>query len=312
MKTPDHAILIDNYAEFRDDVRALADAKYNFLIVIGRTGVGKTEAVREMVGPHVVFEGRPSAWGFYCQLYEFRHATVLLDDVSPQFYHDPTCQSLLKALTETRATKTLAWHTAAAGSDKAVPRSFETDSRVVVLTNGWETINEHIRAIESRAFIISFDPTPEELHFEVGRRGWFGDQEVYDFVWAHRRFITRPDMRAYRRIAEQKRAGRPWHKRALEMVIGDQRMLQIAKLLDDPRYESNNQRAAAFVEQGLGARSTFYSLLSEFRWYRCVSPDAEPPRLAAADAGPGETASDGRGANPETNNDASAEVACVS
>ena len=80
---------------------------------------------------------------------------------------------------------------------------------------------------------------------------WY-DQEVYDFIWQHRRFITRPDMRAYRRIAEQKRAGRPWHKRALEMLIGDKRLQEIAKLLADPQYTSNNQRAQAFVEQGYG------------------------------------------------------------
>ena len=86
------------------------------------------------------------------------------------------------------------------------------------------------RTIESRAFIVVFDPSPEELHFEVGRRGWFRDQEVYNFFWEHRRFITRPDMRAYRRIAEQKHAGRPWRKRALEMLIGDKRMQEIAKL----------------------------------------------------------------------------------
>jgi len=193
---PDHGLVIDNYAEFRDDVSAFAKWKINFLLVIGRTGIGKTMTAQEIIGPHVIFAGKPSAWGFYCGLYESRNAIVLLDDVSPRFFADPTCQSLLKALTETRRTKTLAWPTAAAGEGRAVPSSFQTESRVVLLTNQWPTIGEHVRAIESRACIIIFDPTPEEVHFEVGRRGWFHDQEIFDFVWQHRKFSTRPDMRA--------------------------------------------------------------------------------------------------------------------
>ena len=281
-RKPEHAIVVDNYEEFRDDVGTFAAGKFNFLIVIGRTGVGKTETVREIVGPHLLFEGRPSAWGFYCQLFLFRHATVVMDDVSPAFYREPTCQSLLKALTETRRTKTLVWQTAAAGLGKAAPNAFHTESRVVVLSNEWATLNEHIRAIEGRAFIVVFEPTPEEVHFEVGRRGWFNDQEIYDFVWQYRRFITRPDMRAYRRIAEQKAAGRPWRKRALEMLIGDKRLREIAKLLDDSQYTSNSQRAAAFVEQGYGVRSVYYKLSKEFRWYERVDPNAEPPKLPAA------------------------------
>ena len=52
-RKPEHAIVVDNYEEFRDDVGTFAAGKFNFLIVIGRTGVGKTETVREIVGPHL-------------------------------------------------------------------------------------------------------------------------------------------------------------------------------------------------------------------------------------------------------------------
>jgi hypothetical protein len=285
-RKPDHAIVVDNYAEYRDDILAFAEGKYNFLIVIGRTGVGKTESVREIVGDHLVFDGQPSAWQMYQDIYNERPPTIVLDDVSAKFFRDPTCQSFLKALTDTRPVKTLRWPTSSAAK-AGLDSSFETTTRVVVLTNKWDTINEHVRAIESRAFIIVFDPTPEELHFEVGRRGWFHDQEVYEFVWQHRGFVTRPDMRAYRRIAEQKQAGRPWRKRALEMLIGNRRLREIAKLLDDRQYTSNNQRAIAFVKQGYGVRSVYYKMLQEFRWYQRVDPNAEPPRLTAVSEGNG-------------------------
>jgi hypothetical protein len=280
MNKPDHAVVINNYAEFRDDVQAFADGKYNFLIIIGRTGLGKTETVQEIVGPgHLLFESQQSAWAFYRDVYRNSHATVIMDDVAVAFYRNSVCLSLLKQLTNTKPVKTLHWPTAQAGEDRAIPSAFDTRSQVVLITNDWDSVNEHIRAIEARAFIIVFDPTPEEVHFEVGRRGWFRDQEVYDFIWHYRRFISRPDMRAYQRIAEQKQAGRPWRKRALEMLIGDERLQQIAKLLYDPRFLSNKARAAEFVKRELGVRSTFYRLLREFRFYKCVNPNTKPPKL---------------------------------
>ena len=66
------------------------------------------------------------------------------------------------------------------------------------------------------------------------------------------------------------------------MLIGDKRLREIAKLLDDSQYTSNSQRAAAFVEQGYGVRSVYYKLSKEFRWYERVDPNAEPPKLPAA------------------------------
>lgn len=38
---PAHSIRIDNFAEFREDVRRFAEGKYNFLIVLGNTGLCK-------------------------------------------------------------------------------------------------------------------------------------------------------------------------------------------------------------------------------------------------------------------------------
>ena len=101
MRYPDHSISVDNYSEIRDDLTAFADRRINFLLVIGRTGIGKSRAAEEIISPYVIFGGKPSAWGFYCGLYESRNANVVLDDVSPRFFGDPTCQSLLKALTDT-------------------------------------------------------------------------------------------------------------------------------------------------------------------------------------------------------------------
>jgi hypothetical protein len=277
---PAHSIRIDNYQEFREDVRRFADGKYNALIVLGGTGLSKSETVKEMVQHYLIYEGgNPTAFQFYCDLHKHIDDFVILDDVSSRFFKDHLTNSYLKQLTNTKQTKSLRWPTSTLSETTNPPNYFETQSRVVILTNEWESLNEHIRALEGRAYSIIFDPTPTEVHLEVGRRGWFHDQEVFDFVWEYRRLITKPDMRLYVKIAEQKRAGAPWRKRGLEMLIGDEQMQRIAQLLEDPNIPSNKQRAFEFEKRGYGGRTTFYECLKHFRHYDAAKGDRSHPPL---------------------------------
>lgn len=87
-------------------------------------------------------------------------------------------------------------------------------------------------------------------------------------------------MRLYKKIAEQKAAGRPWRKRGLEMLIGDARLSCVAELLADPIYPSNRQRADAFTLKGYGGRTLYYELLREFRYYKTEDLQAVSPKLS--------------------------------
>jgi hypothetical protein len=275
---PAHSIRIDNYREFRDDVRRFAEGKYNALIVLGNTGLSKSETVKEMVQHYMIYEGgNPSAFQFYCDLHKHIDDFVILDDVSSKFFKDHLTNSYLKQLTNTREVKSLRWPTSTLTEFSDPPNHFETRSRVVILTNEWESLNEHVRALEGRSYSIVFDPTPTEVHLEVGRRGWFKDQEVFDFVWEYRRFFTKPDMRVYVKIAEQKKAGAPWRKRGLEMLLGSQKMQRVAELLEDTKLTSNKQRAVEFQNRGYGSRSTYYELLKSFKHYDAAKADNSPP-----------------------------------
>lgn len=277
---PTHSIRIDNYREFREDVRRFAQGDYNALIVLGNTGLSKSETVKEMVQRYLIYEGgNPTAFQFYCDLHEHVDDFVILDDVSPRFFKDHLTNSYLKQLMNTREVKSLRWPTSTLSESTDPPNHFETTSRVVILTNEWESLNEHIRALEGRAYSILFEPTPTEVHLEVGRRGWFHDQEVFDFVWEYRRLITKPDMRLYVKIAEQKRAGAPWRKRGLEMLIEDRQMQRIARLLEDPNIPSNKQRAVEFERRGYGGRTTYYEYLKHFRHYHAAKSDRSQPPL---------------------------------
>jgi hypothetical protein len=84
-------------------------------------------------------------------------------------------------------------------------------------------------------------------------------------------------MRLYVKIAEQKQAGAPWQKRGLEMLLGSQKMMRIAELLEDTKLTSNKQRAVEFQNRGYGSRSTFYELLKAFKHYDAAKADNSPP-----------------------------------
>jgi len=277
---PSHCIRIETYQEFRDDIKSFADGSFNALIVLGNTGLSKSETVKRTVTNYLEYEGGcPSAFQFYCDLYKHRDDFVILDDVSTTFFKNHQTNSYLKVLMNTKQLKALKWPTSKLTESSDPPNEFDTQSRVVILTNEWESANEHLRAVEGRAYSVEFDPSPAEVHFEVGRRGWFTDQEVFEFIWDHRQFITKPDMRLYVKIAEQKRAGAAWRKRGLEMLIGDERMRRVAELLQDSRLSSNKQRAAVFVERGYGGRTAFYDCLNSFQKYQKANDDQPCPSL---------------------------------
>lgn len=280
MGRPEHCNTITNYQEFRDEIQRFADGHYQCLLVIGGPGLGKSEAVKSTLKNYLSIEGgEPTPFQFYKDCYDHRGQPIVLDDVSPKFYKDYNTNSYLKILTNSKRVKTLGWHTAALdGTD--YPTSFKTTSKVVILANDWDDASPHMKALGSRAQVIIFDPSPAEVHLEIARGGWFHDNEVYEYVWARRRLITRPDMRLYKKLQEQKNAGAPWKKRGLELLIGDARLQKVAELLQDKTLTSNKQRCDAFMKLGLGGRTLFYELLSEFRFYKIEDDEnIVPPKL---------------------------------
>ena len=126
MRKPEHAIVVTTFKEFRDDIQAFADGKYQFLLVIGNNGLSKTETVSRAVEQPLVIEGEPTAWQLYKDLYDNLDATLIFDDVATKFYRDSKTLSYLKKLTETKRVKTLRWPTNSAGEGKKYPSSFQT------------------------------------------------------------------------------------------------------------------------------------------------------------------------------------------
>ena len=194
---PAEAIRLTTYEQLDLYLSKFAAGDLGLVLLLGRPGVGKSEAVRRWLtaGPTdtgatdaaegeaasgvLYVEGHVHPFGHYRGLWEHRDQPVVLDDVD-KLYADPNCVRLLKPLCNTVAEKRLTWLSRATADGGDVPAAFVTRSRLVLLANEWRTLNANVRALGDRAIVLHFDPPDAEVHRQVGR--WFADPEVYAFV----------------------------------------------------------------------------------------------------------------------------------
>jgi len=276
---PKGAHLVGTYSELDQFVRAFVDGKLNLLIIIGRPGLQKSRVVLTAVGPHACWiDGNATAFGIYCVLYRHLDQCVVIDDVD-SLYADRAGVRLLKSLCQTELRKRVAWHSGATALRRErIPRKFITESRVLIISNEWKTLNAHVAAVEDRAHVILFEPTPLEVHTRT--RSWFWDQQIFDFVARHLHLISQPSMRDYWKAWELKRADLDWHTYLLQRWGLSDRMLLVARLKADPRYSSENERVQAFIAKTGCCRATYFNLAKKMR------PRILPPPLILSNPPP--------------------------
>ena len=251
---PEQAFNVTTYDELHRFVRAFADGHLNLLMLIGSAGIAKSQTVRRAVGKGACWiEGNATPFGIYSQLYKHRGELVVIDDVD-SLYTDRSAVRLLKCLCQTDSEKTVAWHTAAAGTDE-IPRQFQTTSRVVIIANDWKTLNQNVAAVQDRGHLVIFEPTAEEVHREVAE--WFWDSTIFQWFADHLHLIPNPSMRNYVRAAELQRAGINWVAHLLSEIPPKTRL--VAELGADPMFQTEKQRIEAFSARGAGSRATYFN-----------------------------------------------------
>ena len=87
-------------------------------------------------------EGNATPFGMYAKLYRHRDQFVVIDDVDA-LYADRSGVRLLKCLCQTEEEKAVAWHSDARSLERQrIPREFTTKSRVVIISNDWQTLEQ--------------------------------------------------------------------------------------------------------------------------------------------------------------------------
>jgi hypothetical protein len=275
---PPHALRLTTYAELEQYVRAFAAGHLNLVLIFGPPGVGKSHSVRQALGKPVCWiGGQATPFGIYLHAYEHRHQPIILDDVDA-LYADRLGVRLLKALGQTERTKTVSWQTAAPTlAQCSIPRQFTTTSRVILIGNNWKTLNLDVAALEDRGHLLSFEPSPLEIHRQAAR--WFWDQEIFDFVADHLHLMAQHSLRTYHNAWELKQAGLDWRQGVLGRCLTGL-ALAVAKLKANPAYTCEDERVRAFVQLGAGCRATY------FRHVQKLRPTEKTPKILLTQTSP--------------------------
>lgn len=281
-KLPPHTLVIEDFDEFRGLLQSWIDGHYDLMVVLGDAGIGKSEAFERKMFDS---KGRPNTkWAYikgkisplklYHALYDFRLLPIVINDVDT-LLKDETNVSLLKCVCDTSKVKTVQW-TSTHSAFGTLPKSFESISQVLVITNSWEKVNQNITALQNRGVVILFRPTALEIHREVGTGGWFDDQEVWEFIGKNLYLMTRPDFRFYIHARSHKRAGRDWKDltlRMLEFSVDEEagqtsdekeKLIYVARQLADTRYddlpapETEREKVFQMAFGRGGSRATYH------------------------------------------------------
>jgi hypothetical protein len=248
---------IRSYAELYQIAQSFAAGKLGFVIVVSPPGTGKTDTFREVILKECVFyEGGLSPYKFFCNHYDQRDEDVVFDDVD-EIFKTASGINLFKSLCNTHKPKWLMYEKATKQlDDLGIPHRYKTTSNVMMFCNTVGTVAENLGAVLDRAHRYRFNPTPREIHDEVGK--WFKDTEIYDWVGERLHLITQaPSMRAYVLAREKKDAGLDWRAFLMNEWSQDPKLAAVLTIMRDSLLDTKEKRAAKFAEWGHGEVATY-------------------------------------------------------
>ena len=143
---------LTTYERLDEYLRAFAKGHFHLMILVGAGGLAKSRSVRAVLGDGEAcwIEGNATPFGMYAKLYRHRDQFVVIDDVDA-LYADRSGVRLLKCLCQTEEEKAVAWHSDARSLERQrIPREFTTKSRVVIISNDWQTLNKNVAALQDR------------------------------------------------------------------------------------------------------------------------------------------------------------------
>ncbi|HEV2971281.1 MAG TPA: UvrB/UvrC motif-containing protein [Pirellulales bacterium] len=196
-----------------------------------------------------LIKGKHTPYDLYRKLYEFRRDPLVLDDLDGLLKSSDNT-AMLKCVCETKPLKRVEWGSArspSTGSGHGAPPSFDSISRVCILANEWNSLNRNITALHDRGVLILFRPTALEIHREVGRGGWFADEEIFHFIDNHLYLMTNSSFRFYVTAAKHKESGLDWRSLILRTLesAADPGLILVAKLMADREFDRLSAPEAA-------------------------------------------------------------------
>ena len=271
---PSHCLAVQTYAELRSLLTAFSKGAYELICVLGGPGLGKSEMIRRIMQQAVgangwgLIKGKHTPLDLYERLYRYHSRPVVLDDLDDLLRKTDNVM-MLKCVCDSMPVKRVEWGSNHAVFHSELPKSFQSISRVCLISNDWNALDRDIGALHDRGVVLNFQPSAVEVHRELAEAGWFEDEEVFNFVGRHRYLVAEPSFRFYKTAAAHKGAGLDWRDLTLRSIESatDPKLLLVAKLLADSKYDAvpspERARVQAFGKLGGGSKATYYRCKEE-------------------------------------------------
>jgi excisionase family DNA binding protein len=217
-EVPDRFDVITTYSELLEYTKAFSEGNIPFLLLVGSPGSGKTMQLKECLGSrrHKWIDNHASMLGLYCAVYQAAHSQVVLDDIN-HFFGNPMACSLIKALTQTMALRSVSWESTTQVLDRLhVPRQYTTSSPLCIIANQWDRTNVDMAAVQDRSLPVAFCPSAETIHERVHDLNWC-DREVWEFIGKHLHKIAQPSMREYANGMTYRKSRMKWQEKLLKV-----------------------------------------------------------------------------------------------
>ena len=261
-------MLVRTYKELEFFLDMFKNGNAELLVLESRGGLGKSRLVEETMKeiPHLKILSHVTPMQLYILGYKFKDVPIIIDDVDGLLSNNQNI-SLLKVFCETRETKRISWlSTCGLLREQNIPLSYETKSKVLILTNDFQTLSKKVGALQDRGWHIIFKPTDEEVLNKINQIKGYLDidissneiREVYSLIEKHsnfcdfsiRTFIK--GLSLYKQCKEKKVS---WKEILLQEMGLNNKLILISQCIN--KYDNEKERIAEWKSHGFSKRSYY-------------------------------------------------------
>lgn len=258
-----------SYLQLQEAASKWTTCPEHLFAVFGKPGLGKSRIVckglQDAGVAYVVFKGKLSPLRFYIELFKARGMVIVVDDADSLLNNNDGLE-IIRCLAETEGVRRVSWNTTTAKLKASrVPPSFETTSRLVLISNKGRR-GDMFDSVISRGLCVSFNPPWSAVLAYVEQ--WCEDKVVLKYVRDHlNKFVGGPDIRDFLRASSIRNAGfehSDWRSVFSQYLPEENDSISVFRqLLLDSSFKSHRQRALEFQERAGMGRSTFYRWLKD-------------------------------------------------
>lgn len=267
-------MIIKNYKELEFFINMFKSGNTELLIIESRGGLGKSRIVEDRLRDthYLKILSHITPMQLYILGYKFRDLPIVIDDCDGLLYNDQNV-SLLKMFCETREVKRVSWlSTCSLLKEQEIPLSYETKSKVLILTNDFQTISKKIGALQDRGWHILFEPTDKEILERIKKiKGYCNVDlsnneinEVYQLIERHSAFCNfslRTFIKGLALFKQCKDVKINWKEILLKEMGVCNKLVLVSQCLES--CESDKERVKMWENNGFSRRS-FYDYKSKF------------------------------------------------